>query len=364
MSVGQPTRAGSLGLRAGELVEVRSEAEILATLDEQATLDGVPFMPEMLAYCGQRFHVFRRADKTCDAATTQPGAHIRRLHDTVHLEGLRCDGSAHGGCQANCLTFWKEAWLTRIDGPGAPDAGDGVEVGTVLAPVDTVLPIANVTRATLEDATRTDSGAPGETPVYSCQATEVGNLPPLPWWEPQQYVRDFRSGNIGVRVFLRGMLILLFNKFQAANNMFFPRFKLIRGGRRYPFFEGKLTGRTPKEELNLQPGEIVEIKSRQEIEATLNERGENRGLRFGITMVPYCGQRARVLTRVHKIIDEASGEMVTMKTPCIILENVTCRIDNFQFCPRAIYPYWREIWLRRVDDASAPADVATEVRSA
>jgi hypothetical protein len=45
---------------------VRDAAEILATLDEHATLDGLPFMPEMLRFCGRSFRVHRRADKTCD----------------------------------------------------------------------------------------------------------------------------------------------------------------------------------------------------------------------------------------------------------------------------------------------------------
>ena len=35
------------------------------------------------------------------------------------LEDLRCDGSAHDGCQAECRVFWKEAWLKRVGGPKA-----------------------------------------------------------------------------------------------------------------------------------------------------------------------------------------------------------------------------------------------------
>src|SRR2546429_350400 len=105
------TGKSRLNLRVGEIVEVRSENEILATLDDAARLDNVPFMPEMLQYCGERFRVFRRSDKTCDNIGEWS---IRRMEDTVHLEGLRCDGSAHGGCEAACLIFWKEAWLKRV----------------------------------------------------------------------------------------------------------------------------------------------------------------------------------------------------------------------------------------------------------
>src|SRR5262245_5692728 len=99
----------SLRLRRGECVEVRSEAEILATLDASGALDGLPFMPEMRAYCGGRFRVSARADRT---VVQQLG--VRRMQDTVHLEELRCDGAAHGGCSRGCLIFWKEAWLRRL----------------------------------------------------------------------------------------------------------------------------------------------------------------------------------------------------------------------------------------------------------
>ena len=48
--------------------------------------------------------------------------------------------------------------------------------------------------------------------------------------------------------------------------------------------------------------------------------------------------------------------MVAMKDPCIILEGVVCKgrySDYRMFCPRELYPYWREIWLERVDAPEA-----------
>src|SRR5215813_5045096 len=97
--------------RAGELVEVRSKEEVLATLDADGCVDGMPFMPEMLAFCGQKFRVRAVAHKTCDAGK-HPGEG-RRLQTTVHLEGVFCDGSAHDGCQAACSIYWKDVWLKR-----------------------------------------------------------------------------------------------------------------------------------------------------------------------------------------------------------------------------------------------------------
>ena len=82
----------TLHLQTGEIVEVRSAEEILRTLDADCTIDALPFMPEMLQYCGKRFRVYKRADKSCDTIT-QTGS--RRMYDTVHLDGIRCTGEAH-----------------------------------------------------------------------------------------------------------------------------------------------------------------------------------------------------------------------------------------------------------------------------
>ena len=60
-------------LRAGDWVEVRSSEEILATLDERGRLEALPFMPEMLQYCGKRFRVYKSAHKTCDTIETYKG---------------------------------------------------------------------------------------------------------------------------------------------------------------------------------------------------------------------------------------------------------------------------------------------------
>src|SRR6266852_8181539 len=97
-------------LSRGDWVEVRRKEEILRTLDANGQLDGMPFMPEMFAFCGQRFQVYKRAHKTCDTVFPVRG---RRVERTVHLE-TRCDGHAHGGCQAQCLLFWKVDWLKPV----------------------------------------------------------------------------------------------------------------------------------------------------------------------------------------------------------------------------------------------------------
>jgi len=318
-------------LRVGDLVEVRSAEEILATLDDKGELDSLPFMPEMLRFCGQRMTVHKVAHKLCDTIT---GGGLRRMENAVHLTGARCDGSSHGGCQTACSMYWKEAWLKKVS------AGDQAPAP---APVRS-LPI-------LEINTRKPDGEDGE-PRYSCQATELNRAAPvlLPFKDLGQYVMDVRTGNVGVLGSIRGFLVGLFNRYQDVSKRKLPRWLLINKGLRFRLFEGPLTGRTPVETLDLKPGELVRIKSRKEIIATLNKDLLNRGMGFEEEMARYCGQTGRVQTRIEACIDEKTGKLLTMKTPCIVLEDLVCVGVYNRNCPREFIPFWREIWLERIPE--------------
>src|SRR5271167_1507559 len=101
-------------LHPSDLVEVKTPDEILQTLDADGTLDQLPFMPEMVEFCGKRFRVSKRVLKTC-YYTDASAAGFRRFRtdDVVLLEGLRCSGAEHDGCQKACTIFWREAWLRK-----------------------------------------------------------------------------------------------------------------------------------------------------------------------------------------------------------------------------------------------------------
>src|SRR5258705_3639819 len=192
-----------LNLKVGEWVEVRSREEILATLDAKGCLENTPFMPEMFLYCGQQFRVYKRADKTCDPAH-EPWS-IRRVKDSVHLENVRCDGQQHGGCQAGCLIFWKEAWLKRA-------VNDLVSAASLRQSRTATTPSADgCTVESLLAASR-HLGPEGET-IYSCQATDLRNFTTgMAPWDPRQYVRDLWSGNLstGMAADTRGNRFLEF----------------------------------------------------------------------------------------------------------------------------------------------------------
>ncbi len=328
-------------LRQGDWVQVRTRDEILRTLDRSGRLQGMPFMPEMTRYCGQRFQVGAVAHKTCDTVNKTGG---RRMRNMVHLAGLLCDGSAHGGCEAACLLFWNEAWLTPVrDGRSAqpaPASGPGCS------------------EEELRQATT--RAVPGESETtYSCQATRLPEASELlHWWDLRQYFADVMSGNH--RLGYAAKILFL----AAVGHLKDLRFGYRAAAAIYRFFHRLLTGRpspyvtgtvpagekTPAESLELQPGELVRVKSLGQIACTLDTRNKNRGMSFDPEMAPYSGEAYRVARRVTKIVDERTGKLITMKNPCIVLEGVVCTAQYSErrlLCPRALPSFWRENWLER-----------------
>jgi len=345
--------------RTGDWVEVRSKEEILHTLDVKGRLDGLPFMPQMFQYCGQRFRVYKRAHKTCDTVNGTGG---RRLASGLHLD-LRCDGTAYGGCQAGCLIFWKEAWVKPVGGCQEPaetsSTGDRTGAGI---PID----VGSCSEEDIWTATRTEGQHPANETVYSCQATQLPHFTSrLPWWDLRQYLEDYVSGNVKLGRFISSFWYAVFFYFaQSRRTVLAPplrwlydRFQYLRGGVPFPRRPGTLPpGRpAPVSNLNLEPGDLVRVKTYGEILATVDSANCNRGLFFDAELVPYCGGEYRVRTRVRNFIDEKTGKMALLKTPAVILEGVWCQScysTRRVFCPRSIYSWWREAWLERISDAS------------
>ncbi|HZF16515.1 MAG TPA: hypothetical protein VE046_11275 [Steroidobacteraceae bacterium] len=328
-------------LKAGDLVEVRSREEILATLDGKGCIDRMPFMPEMLKYCGRRLRVSAVAHKTCDSAHKTGG---RRLKDAVHLEELRCDGAAHGGCQATCLIFWKTSWLRKLDGD---------------EPAGPVAPAARDSGERLNGTTERVDAASGKT-VYTCQATELYYATTLQkWWDFRQFWRDLRTRNVTLRRALRVLTVASARSLthlgfaHRAAFWFYDRVHRLVNGWPAPQGTGELPiGQpTPACHLDLVIGERVRVLSHAAIKTTLNTGSRNRGMWFDHEMVKFCGRNFRVSGRVNRIIDEVTGEMLTMKQPCIVLEGVHCTAeytDGRLMCRRAVTTYWREGWLERL----------------
>ncbi len=112
-------KAIALNLKPNDMIEIRLLKEIFATLDTQDKLKGLRFTPEMARFCGKKFRVFKKLDKIILEATGE----LRKIRTPTYLlEGVFCDGTAHGGCDRSCYCFWREEWLKRI--PAANDASN------------------------------------------------------------------------------------------------------------------------------------------------------------------------------------------------------------------------------------------------
>lgn len=307
--------SGASCLLVGDVVEVRSLQEIEKTLDESGCLAGLPFMAEMAAFCGQKFRVYRGVDKVYDYGRSKT---LRRLDDVVLLAALRCDGGAHGGCQAGCYLLWKKAWLRpvtegRPENPGPRDDHRGEAVLKA----------------------RLASAEPTAPPAYVCQYSQLSVASsPMSRWDVRQDFRPLLTGNVTVPAFCVALLTRLFNAVQG-----------LRGGSGYPPISRSTLKKTPLVTYGLLPSDPVRVLRSEEIATTLDEGSRNRGLWFDREMIKHCGRPYRVLMRIERIIDNVTGRMVRLKTPCIVLDRADSSGEFLRFCPQHEYLFWREVWL-------------------
>jgi hypothetical protein len=302
--------------RRGDIVEVKSPGEILETLDADGTIDGLPFMPEMIPFCGRRFQVSKLVVKTCFYASSS-GMRKFRADDVVLLDGLRCSGDSHDGCQKACTILWRGVWLRKVSDPKVEPRVDSVDIDRLRRRLKT-------------------SVSPK---IYFCQASEILNATnPLSRWERfGRSINEVRAGNCSTLEMLRRIGVWLFWK---VRRMAFGAY--ARGNK----------ASTPLESLNLQPGEWVEVKSLGSISETLNKTAHNRGLYFTPAMRHFCGEQRQVERRLEKIIVDGTGEMRQMRNTVYLQDSLCgCEAVAFGGCPRGEFAYWREIWLRR---AAAP----------
>jgi hypothetical protein len=190
---------------------------------------------------------------------------------------------------------------------------------------------------------------------------------PLKNWDARQYVEDYRSGNASFKEVVAVLFFAVFQKFARTERLGRPARWLydwvqsLRGGTPYPRKPGTLSPGSPSPtcDLSLKPGELVRVKSLDQILATVGPQNVHRGMSFEMEMAPYCGRVFRVRDRVHRFVDERTGFMKQLKTPAVILEGVTCgaHYSNKRWlCPRGIFPWWREVWLERVVEFEAHAE--------
>jgi len=294
----------------GSKVIVRSFGEILDTLDENGTYERLPFMPEMKKYCGGCYTILKNVENVLIE-----GLGYRRIKDTVILEGVTCDGSAHGGCQRTCHILWKKAWLKKLDNEKFED------------------PVLSLNMESDNSVARKK--------VHLCQLINlrIASSSPRSLDGLAQYLSEKKPGRVG-RLILKPLnfCLWLWNLILKWCRRSAPGAEALRGSLK----------RTPAICLNLKPGEYVEVKTKEEIVFTLDKKGRNRGLAFTPEMLKYCGKRYRVLKRIDRMIDQNTGRMRKISNT-VLLENVLCDGGFHKNCPLNCYCLWREAWLKRVE---------------
>lgn len=101
-----------VSLAAGDLVRVRSEEEIRATLNARNELKGCMFVDAQRQYCGTIQRVLKPVERFVDERNYR----VKRAKGLVLLDGLMCEGKLdYDHCDRSCFYLWREEWLERID---------------------------------------------------------------------------------------------------------------------------------------------------------------------------------------------------------------------------------------------------------
>ena len=191
------------------------------------------------------------------------------MANAVHLEGLRCDGEAYGGCQAGCLMFWKEAWLKRSNQSEAANDSQSREPLSEGRSTKS----GSCTEADVIAGTRAKLDENDQDPSYVCQITQLPRATShLPMLKISQYVEDYASGNVTLRKMTRGFVYAGYYWLSEAGIGVGPfmRWFTIGPGDLRPYSFPRKRGtiapgqRTPERVLNLEPGEFVRVKLRRD----------------------------------------------------------------------------------------------------
>src|ERR1700741_3293871 len=101
--------------------------------------------------------------------------------------------------------------------------------------------------------------------------------------------------------------------------------------------------------LQLHAGEWVEVRSKEDILATLDDNGRLEMLPFMPEMFQYCGLRFQVQKRAHKTCDPPSGMQARRMKDAVHLGDLRCGGESHGGGQAGCLIFWKERWLRRVE---------------
>jgi hypothetical protein len=97
-------------------------------------------------------------------------------------------------------------------------------------------------------------------------------------------------------------------------------------------------------------GDLVRVRSREEIKATLDAKGKLKGCGVMADMWQYCGTTQRVYKPVERFLDECDYQVKKAKG-LVLLENLMCvGTPRYGPCDRSCFYFWRAEWLEKLDE--------------
>ena len=108
----------------------------------------------------------------------------------------------------------------------------------------------------------------------------------------------------------------------------------------------------------MKAGDLVRVKSLEEIMKTLNSHRRYERLQFLHPMAEHCGKTYRVLKRVRRLVNDMDHTVRKAKN-VVILDGVFCHgkgIYGREDCDRTCFFFWKEAWLTKVDEQGRTND--------
>jgi hypothetical protein len=102
---------------------------------------------------------------------------------------------------------------------------------------------------------------------------------------------------------------------------------------------------------SLKAGDIVRVRSKEQIMQTLDENKRLEGCYFRSDMWQYCGGEYKVFKRVDYFFDESSSKMRKARN-MVLLEGLYCSGELPMYfkhrCDRSCFFFWKDAWLEKV----------------
>lgn len=291
----------------GDRVYVKSKDKILKLLSPDHKKDGCLFMDQMFSFCGQSYQVKKVVYHFFDE-------HRYKLYKTLMplyiLDDLRCNNvgeSSQPKCNRSCYFLWHEGWIEDVASAN---------------PHETKKKLPNKPCDMAKEKIQPIKGIP------FCQLTNIHDLA-----QKNSWFNDILQ--MCTKILRTGKRTLKF----ALNRVY-------RKLRPHTVTESQ------KEHISeyIQEGDIVRVKSRDEISRLLDDRDKYKRLLFIDEMYEFCDKEYKVLKLIDVFYDETQNKMCRSKN-VVILENVTCsgrqRLYRMK-CDRNCFFFWHTAWLKKI----------------